>query len=135
MHPTKWRVIGLGLTTALVTSCVQAPASRNTPSALDVHGTGARIISQQWWFLFWTGAGIVLLITGLLVAILIRQFLTRRDLVADPRDIGGMKWIWLGGIALPVAVLLFVFGSTIRTSWALRAAPNPETATITIIGH
>lgn len=132
---TRWQAIGLGLVSALVTGCVQAPASRNTPSALDAHGVGAHIISQQWWFLFWTGTGIVLLVTILLSAILIRQFLNRRDLVADPRDIGGMKWIWLGGIALPVVVSLFVFASTIRTSWALRAAPNLETVTITIIGH
>jgi cytochrome c oxidase subunit II len=135
LRAPSWWVMGLGLATGLVTSCVEAPASRTTPSALDAHGTGAAIIRQEWWFLFWIGTAIVLLVTGLLVAILVRQWQNRQVLSAEVRDTDGIKWIWLGGIALPIVIALFVFASTIRSSLALSAPPGPETVTVTIIGH
>jgi cytochrome c oxidase subunit 2 len=52
----------------------------------------------------------------------------------DRQDRPGHRWIWWGGIALPVVVLLFVFGFEVRTIWAL-TQPKPTVATIRIVGH
>jgi cytochrome c oxidase subunit II len=131
----SWRLITLSLAITLLTSCVEAPASRDTPSTLDVHGEGARIISQEWQLLFWTGTAIVLLVSVLLIAILIRQLRTPRDFIPDQRDSTGIRWIWLGGIALPVIVLVLTFASTVRGSSALSAPPSPETLKVNIVGH
>jgi len=135
LYLLRWPAIGLGWSIGLLTSCVQAPASRNTPSALDVHGAGARIISQQWWLLFSIATLIVLLVTTLLGAILLRHLRVRRELATDPDATSGLRWVWLGGVALPLVITLLVFASTIRTSWALRAPSKPPTETIKITGH
>ncbi|MCC6455635.1 MAG: cytochrome c oxidase subunit II [Caldilineaceae bacterium] len=132
---SRWRRLMPALAMALLTSCIEAPASRDTPSLLDAHGEGARIISQEWQLLFWIGTAIVLLISALLIAILIRHLRTPREVAADPRETVGVRWIWLGGIALPAVILVFTFFSTVRGSGALSAPPNPETVTINITGH
>jgi cytochrome c oxidase subunit II len=130
----KWRLMALGLVPALLASCIEAPASRTTPSMLDVHGEGARLISQLWWVQFWTATAIVLLVTAILVAILIRHRRTSSENV-EPIHSSGIRWVLLGGIALPVVVLLFVFPFTVSNSWALSEPPTQESVTINIIGH
>jgi cytochrome c oxidase subunit 2 len=129
-----WRLLCLGLA-MVVAGCVEAPASRDTASMLDVHGQGARLIRQEWWLLFGLGTAIVLLITGLLGAILVRQFLASRTLTPTLHERGGVRWIWLGGIALPVIVLLIVFGFEVRTISALASPPSGQTTTILVEGH
>lgn len=129
------RLLVLGCLLALVTGCAEAPASRTTPSALDAHGAGARIIRQEWWLLFGLGSLIVLLITGILCAILIRQFLSAQARSVAPHDERGLRWIWYGGIALPVVILLIVFAFSVRNTRLLAAPPSQETLTITLVGH
>lgn len=102
---------------------------------LDVHGEGAAIANMEWQLLFWIGAAIFLLVVVLLAAILFRHLRARRDLVAEPHERRGTGWIWLGGIALPVAVLVLTFGFTMRNSLALSAPPSPETVTVDLTGH
>ncbi len=119
-----------------ITGCgVEAPASRTTPSALDVQGEGARIIAVEWWFQFWLATIIFLGILGLLGTIIYRQHRHPLDLSVDMDDSGGMKWIWIGGIALPVIVLSAVFAFSLRSSMALASPPRQETTTIEVIGH
>lgn len=129
------RLLGLGLLAGVATGCGEAPATRTTPSLLDIRGAGAAIVSQEWWFLFWTGTAIFLLVTGILGLILLRQRRTAPDLTPEPPDTRGVRWVWLGGIVLPVVVLLITFGFTVRTLRALAGAPSPPTETITLVGH
>jgi len=98
---------------------------------LDAHGAGARIVTHEWWFLFWTAAAIVLLVTALLGAILLRQ----RSGNSNPQPVRATRWVWLGGIAMPLIVLFVVFVFTIGNTWALSAPPSAESETITVIGH
>lgn len=129
------RWLALGMAAGGLAGCVEAPASRDTPSLLDAHGEGARLVSQEWWLLFWLGTAVLLLVTVLLLAGVVRQLWKRRDLTVDLHERRGVRWIWLGGIALPVVILLIVFGFDVRTLWALAMKPRPATATITIVGH
>ena len=48
---------------------------------------------------------------------------------------GGTRWIWLGGIAMPLVVLLGVFALTVTDIRALEAPPSKEVAAIRINGH
>lgn len=130
-----WQLLTLGITAALLNACVEAPSLRQIPSMLDTHGTGAAIIEREWWFLFWLGSAVFLLIVVLLAAILIRHFQSRRDREVAQKSAGESRWIWLGGIALPLLILLVTFPTTVRDSWALSAPPNPERVTVNITGH
>lgn len=138
----RWRAVlawlGLAL---LLAGCVEAPTSRDTPSLLDARGEGARIVSYEFWLLTGIGTAIVLLVTAILILILLRHRRTPPDAAADLRpvidreDRPGHRWIWLGGIALPLVVLLLVFGVEVRTTWMLTGQPRPTTTTIRIVGH
>jgi len=136
---TLWRLIGLPLIPFLLSGCVEAPSGRTTPSVLDAQGTGAKIITSEWWLLFWTATAVVLLVTVLLGATLVRHW--RRERIErngennGPQPNSGNHWIILGGIAMPVVVLSIIFVFTIGNTLALSAPPNPEIGTITVIGH
>jgi cytochrome c oxidase subunit 2 len=119
----------------------EAPASNRTPSLLDAQGTGAAVIRQEWWLLLAAAAAIFLLVVALMVAALLRQR-ARRGEQMDMRAAapaahagGGTRWIWLGGIAMPLVVLLGVFALNVRDLQALGAPPSPVTANILIAGH
>ena len=45
----------------------EAPKARTTPSMLDASGTGAAIISQEWWIRLAAGAAIFALVTVLML--------------------------------------------------------------------
>jgi cytochrome c oxidase subunit II len=136
LQTTAWSFLGPGLIAALLSSCaVEAPASRDTPSTLDPHGVGAQIISQEWWLFFWAGAAIVLLVTLLLCASLLRNFTRSHNSAPELNNTRGIRWIWLGGVAMPLVVLLLVFASTVRNIWALDTPPTSETLTIDVEGN
>jgi cytochrome c oxidase subunit 2 len=120
---------------ALLSACVEAPSARTIPSMLDTRGEGARIAAQEWWFLFWTAAAIVLLVTGLLIAVLVRHRRAVDVQTLDPQPNSGIRWVLYGGIAMPVVVLLIVFFFTIGNTWALSTPPSPESSEITVVGH
>ena len=125
----------------LLAGCApEVPKSRTTPSILDANGTGAAIISQEWWILFAVGAAITVLVTVLMLWAVARQQQRKqpgdmRDMPAEAHPGGGTRWIWLGGIAMPLVVLLGVFALTVMDIRALGAAPSPETVAVKITGH
>lgn len=118
----------------------ETPKERTTPSMLDPHGTGAAIISQEWWILLAVATAIFVLVVVLMLWAVARQ--QRRNQPGDMRDMpgeahagGGTRWIWLGGIAMPLVVLLGVFALTVTDIRALEAPPSKEVAALRINGH
>lgn len=53
----------------------------------------------------------------------------------DAHAAGDTRWIWWGGIALPLVVLLGVFALNVSDIRALGAPPSPETVAVRINGH
>lgn len=102
---------------------------------LDTHGAGAKIVSQEWWIYLAAGTAVALLITVLLGAVLLRQLLKLRNLSPEPHDTRGVRWILVGGIAMPLVVLVILFGITITDLWALSAPPTKEAVTISVMGY
>jgi cytochrome c oxidase subunit II len=142
----------LALAVLLAGCAPEAPKGRTTPSMLDAKGTGAAIISQEWWILLAAGTAITLLVTVLMLWAVARQKrrdadgqaarenagggqVDLRDMPAEAHAGGGTRWIWLGGIAMPLVVLLGVFALTVMDLRALGAAPSPETAAVQVNGH
>ncbi len=142
----------------------EAPTERTTPSILDAHGTGAAIVRQEWWILLAAATAIFVLVVGLMLWAVMRQRnghvgvpsdlhegvqatresgqgqvnsgqLDMRDMPAEAHAGGGTRWIWLGGIAMPLVVLLGVFALTVTDIRALEAPPSKEVAALRINGH
>lgn len=120
---------------------VEAPSSNTTPSLLDANGPGAAVISREWWILFSVAAAIFVLVVVLMLAALLRQrarSCVEANMAVAPAAAhagGGTRWIWLGGIAMPLVVLLGVFALNLRDIQALGAPPAPETVAVHIEGH
>ena len=138
--------LALLIASAVLSGCaVEAPASNRTPSLLDAQGTGAAIIRGEWWLLLGTATAIFLLVVVLMAAAILRQRRQARAGGERDGDVaaaapaahagGGTRWIWLGGIAMPLVVLLGVFALNVRDIQALGAPPSPPTAAVRIEGH
>ena len=133
----------LAVVLALAGCAPEAPKERTTPSMLDAHGTGAAIIRQEWWILLAAAAAIFVLVVVLMLwAVLRQQRKQQGQPLGDMRDMpgeahagGGTRWIWIGGIAMPLLVLLGVFALTVTDIRALEAPPSKEVAAILINGH
>jgi cytochrome c oxidase subunit II len=115
------------------------PANRRTPSALDVRGEGARLIADEWWFLFIAGSLIFLLVLSLLGFIIVRhrrnnRTLPEREVILNEPS-RGLTWILVGGILLPIVVLSGVYGVTLRSLLGITDPDGEDTMVIEVIGH
>jgi cytochrome c oxidase subunit II len=123
-------------TLSFLSGCtIEAPAYRNIPSALDIRGEGSRIVWDEWWFTFWLAVVIFIGVMGLLGYIIYSHSRHPTDLGVDLHDPGGMHWIWLGGIVMPVVVLSAVFVMSMRSTIMMASPPSEEVVTIDVIGH
>lgn len=89
----------------------------------------ARDIAVLWWLMLALGVA-VLVVFGVALG----AGLLRRPGSGDPGP-SALRWIVAGGVAMPVVVLIVVFGFTVRTMRATPAAAPPGALRIDIIGH
>jgi len=111
-------------------ACAQAP--------LDyLHGDGiqARSLAQLAW-----GLGIISLLVVFVIAVaLIAAIVRRREAggkhaLAVRRDVGGMRWIYVGlAVSLPALLAMTVW--TLLTIGAVAAPPTPPSLTIAVTGE
>jgi cytochrome c oxidase subunit 2 len=108
---------------------------RDGSSVLEPHGDGARIIGHEIVFELVAGALVFALILVLLALIVVRQRGRPADVPPAPETDAGHRWIWLGGIALPLAVLTVVVAVTMRDLWSVEHATGSPVRTIEVKGH
>jgi cytochrome c oxidase subunit II len=106
----------------------------DSPSPLDPAGHEAHILGQEITFQLVAGGLILLLVLGLLTAIVIRHRRAWPDLPPETDDEEGIRWIWLGGLALPLVVLTGVVAWSARSLGTLDEASSPV-RTVQVIAH
>jgi len=103
---------------------------------LNPQGAGAKVLGHEIRTLLIMGGAVYLLVVGLLAAIIVRQ---RRRPATDeplPEDDGSARrWIWLGGLALPLVVISAVLAVSAGTLTALGKPGRDPRRTIEAIGH
>ncbi|HWQ13165.1 MAG TPA: cytochrome c oxidase subunit II [Roseiflexaceae bacterium] len=121
------RALGVLACAALLSGCAGAPA------ALNPQGPVAARIADLWWLMFALAAVIFGGVMGLLAFAL---FHPRRGEPEPPGEPArGTGLIVGGGIVMPAAVLLVVFGFTLWTMTAIAAYAREPAVTVQVTGH
>lgn len=127
MTSRRASTVAAGLVLAVLSSCGGDP-----PSMLDPSGPEARRIAGVWWLMFVLAAGVYVVVGGLIVAAVLRG---RRG-SATGRAPGDDTFVWLGGVAAPVAILAVLAVVTVTTTQALRAeGDGGEVLRIDVVGE
>lgn len=125
--------------TVLTAGCVSAPAEGTIPNVLNPKGPVAQVIAQEWWVQFALGSIVFLAVMGLTAyAVLSRRVSGEKvgDVaLVDGGEGQGFAWILWGGVIIPVAILIFLLGLSIRSHRSLAAPPNLPVLEIEITGH
>jgi cytochrome c oxidase subunit 2 len=86
-------------------------------------------IADLGWVLLVLGAAGLVVFAAVLGAALFR----RRDPAGTERS--GIRWIVIGGVVMPVVVLVVVFGFTVQSMRAIPNAAPRDALTVEIVGH
>jgi cytochrome c oxidase subunit II len=134
---TLARVAGIGLLVAVVMVLSGCGETAVTPSAFRPAGPAAARINFLWWVLLGLGAGVYVVVMGLLAVGLWR----RREPIVAPHEASlwqryGNSLVLIGGAIIPALILVVVFGFTFNTLAALTRSDNRADALlIEVIGH
>jgi cytochrome c oxidase subunit 2 len=106
----------------------------DTPSPLDPEGRGARILGQEITFQLVAGSAVLLLVLAILLAIVLRRRAATQERPPQLDDETGRRWIWLGGVALPLVLLTALAAFGARSLLALGNEDDPV-RTIQVFSH
>ena len=111
------------------------PACAGSPTYLRTFGPVADREARLGWLLLII-ASVVVVVTGLLVLIAV---LRRRAPARSEGDIlpeaGGMSWVLIGGVAVPVVILAGVLIVSTGTLAAVVREPTRPAASVQVVGH
>lgn len=119
-------MIAVLLLAIAVAGCAHAPTYLHTYGYL-----GDRQASLGW-VLLSIASIVVLVVTGLVIVGVYRP---RNEAANVMRTAGGVRWIVIGGIAVPAIILLGVLFLAMRTLAATDAPPANPAVTIEVVGH
>jgi len=104
-----------------------------SPTFLHTFGWAADREARLGWILLGIAAIVVIVVTGLVLAGVLRQ--GSRTPAAVERRGPGLRWIVVGGIVVPTLILAGVFVLTILTQSAVAAPASPPGLTVQVTGH
>ena len=131
MQPGHWL-----LGTLRLASIVAVAGCAESPSMYHPAGPAAGLIARLGWLFTIVAMAVTALVVGVLLAALFRR---RRDQThsveqaGDPRS--ATRWIVIGGVILPAAILVVCFVFTLLTQSAIARPPTPPVATLRVTAH
>jgi cytochrome c oxidase subunit 2 len=102
-----------------------------SPTTLSPAGSEAHQLSNVWWIMFGIAVGVYVIVGGLIIYSSLRG--RRHEPIEGPSRHDDL-FIWIGGVAAPVAILLFIAFLTVHTGAALRA-PAKNQLVIHVVGR
>ena len=102
------------------------------PSILDPAGPGAARIEDLWWLLFWIAVAVFVVVISLMVFAVVRRK-DEADTRAEPR--WGERMIAIGGVAIPVVILAYVFMVSLSDIRFLSATPPADALRVDVEGR
>jgi len=102
--------------------------------SLDPQGPAAKAMADLWWLMLGLGVAVFAVFAVLLAVGLLRR---RAGTGSEPprQAQPSHRWIVVGGVVMPLAVLLVVFGATVYTMRAVPGTAPPGALVVEIVGH
>ena len=107
-------------------------------ASLRPRGPAAETIVGLWWVMLTIGAVIFVVFAVLLVRGLFRRGSSEEageDLAGQQRGTTGLRWILVGGVALPTIVLFVLMWLTLAAMKAVLPIPPADAVAIEVFGH
>jgi cytochrome c oxidase subunit 2 len=103
--------------------------------SLDPQGPVAEAMADLWWLMLGLGVAVFLA-----VALLLAVALARRRSAAEPRAEREAsnrfgRWLVVGGVVLPLIILVVVFGATVQAMRFVPAEAPSDALVVEIVGH
>lgn len=118
-----------------VAGLVVAGCGGGEPNALDPAGTGAREIAVLWWVMFALGTAVAVLVVVVLLRSARRRPVGPEGTDRDDEERRGHRWIVLGGIVLPVVVVLPISLLTLVIGDRLWSQGGDDVLDVELVGH
>jgi cytochrome c oxidase subunit 2 len=101
--------------------------------ALDPQGPVSEAMAGLWWLMFWLGLAVFVVVAVVLALGLFRR--RRGDEPPPDRQGAFGRWFVAAGVVVPLAILLVVFGATVRAMRFVPTSAPPEALVIEVVGH
>ena len=124
---------GLARLVLAATLVLSAGCGDARSSALRPQSSAGEDIARLWWLMLGLGAAVAVLVIGLLLRT--ARSSRRPDDEDGNRSGDGQRWIVLGGVVLPVVVLLPLSLVVVRTGARVAAPPPEDALVVDVVGH
>jgi cytochrome c oxidase subunit 2 len=111
-------------------AALSACGNTRSPKILGAKGSESHQISGLWWLMFGLAAFVYLVVGGFIVLAAVRGRGTPQGRPSRLTDHG---FIWIGGIIVPLIILMTLAAFTVRTTAALRK-PSSQELRIDVVG-
>jgi cytochrome c oxidase subunit 2 len=112
---------------SMLSGCAEAP------STLDPGGPGAETIAFIGWLMFIIAAAVFVVVLGLLLYALFRSRREGEEGRFKPGQLN--RFVIIGGLIVPLVILLAVYGFALYSMAALAAPADEEELVIEVVGH
>jgi cytochrome c oxidase subunit 2 len=107
--------------------------------SFDPQGPAAASMADLWWLMLWLGAAVFVVFLVLLAVGLLRRGRAHEDEDGGPPPdqdpVLTRRWLVAGGVVMPTAVLLVVFGATLRSMQAVPMEAPADALVVEVVGH
>jgi cytochrome c oxidase subunit 2 len=118
----RWRGPALVAVAAVLAAC----GNDRSPSMLNPQGNEARQLAGVWWLMFGLAAGVYVVVAGLILFAIVRN---RRGGAPTSR-LNDHAFVVVGGLVVPVAILMLLATVTVRTTTEVR---QPERGALRVL--
>ena len=102
---------------------------------LDPQGPVSEAMADLWWLLLGLGGAVFVAVVVVLVLALFRRRPAAEQETSRERPNRFGRWFVVGGVVVPMVILLVVFGATVRAMRSIPTTAAPEALVVEVVGH
>ena len=104
-------------------------------AVLDPQGPVSQAIADLWWLLLGLGGIVFVAVVVVLALGLFRRRAAAEQETGRERPKRFDRWFVVGGVVVPLVILVVVFGATVRAMRLVPTTAPPEALVIEVVGH